>query len=608
MGRPNSPPGSRGPLDGNVTGVLASAFVAVVGLAAARALLFAVHDGYLAAGARSVGLRSFASDFWLGAAWTALPVSVGCVLARRAGALRTVAGVLLAIAAWGFLTGRWPAVEVHRVGFTTTAGRVGHALALGSVLVLAALVFAWSRIGALSRAGVLATAALLAGATPIALLASRRGGEREPLGIIVISLDTVRADRLGSYGNAQGITPALDRFATRATRFDQAFAAESFTLTSHMTLLTSLAPSVHRVAPEAALSPRVTTLAEALRASGRFTAAQVDDVPWLDARFGFARGFDVYRTVADDGAVKNEALESVLEDLGGEPFFLLVHYFDAHSDTNRLPYDSEAQDFERFAGWYRGSFDGCDARARCASRWLLELHESGVVPDDEIVRFVASQYDAGVASLDRLVGALLDDLDQRGLLDRSIVVVTADHGEELFEHGKPLHGRAYDESVRVPLLVRLPGQAAARVVDAPVGLVDVAPTLLDLAGVPIPRTMQGESFARLARGEADPGRRAHVQLDLDRTPRGVRTARWKWLDVGAGELYDLRDDPLERKNLAGAPEAEAVERELRELLARERARCSESALELGATARPAGLDGGARGKLSDLGYTGAEDD
>ena len=370
--------------------------------------------------------------------------------------------------------------------------------------------------------------------------------------LLLVVIDTCRADRMSLYGYERETTPELERLAAEGVVFEQAVSHVPQTLPSVTTLLTSTLPAEHGVRvnglfrlPDSAL-----TLAEVLRDAGWLGAAFVSGFP-LDARFGTDQGFDRYdadfrdsvltRTRAAGAAFQgahhrdfeqraDEATAKALAWLDARdperPFFLLVHYFDPHH-----PYDPPK---ERAAG-----LDG---------------------------------YDGELAFTDAEIGRVVDRLRATNLLDRTLVVVVGDHGE-LLDPARPKArhaGQLEDAVLRVPLLVRAPGALPRGLrVKEQVALLDVAPTILELLGVPAPEGFRGQSLAPAIRGEhavataAVPFETLYWKLEVDRglARRGVRTEPWKYVldlrdaDGGPGvrreELYDLARDPTERTNLAG---------------------------------------------------------
>ena len=272
-----------------------------------------------------------------------------------------------------------------------------------------------------------------------------------------------------------------------------------------------------------------------------------------------------------------------------------------------MAYEAPPEDLREFAGWYQGAFDGCDERDRCGAVLLRAWNDEGTPPPEEIRRYLSSLYDAGLAALDRELGRLFDDLERRGLLDRSIVVLTADHGEEFFEHGMALHRQLFGECTAVPLLVRPPGGTPARRVGGPAGLVDVAPTILEMVATARPREMQGRSLApALAGSPLDPGS-SHAVLQSGRERSGLRTARFLLLRDGQGErLFDLAADPGEQADLLAAGRAPAELPDLRAMLDGELTRARELHATLGGARAAQGLTQEERDRLRGLGYVDGE--
>jgi arylsulfatase A-like enzyme len=415
-------------------------------------------------------------------------------------------------------------------------------------------------------------AAVLAATAALAVFGCRSrgsGASGERPNVILISLDTVRADRLGIYGYALPTTPEIDRFFSEsAIRFDAVFAPQPFTLTSHLTMLTSLHPAVHGVDSDRSLPPGVRTLADVLASDGYVTVGSVFDVAWMHERYGFGRGFHIYQRLLGDIRSRAPSVDALLDDLEDERFFLFLHHYDAHSDWGGfLPYDSDPQDRAAFSGWYHGNFAGCDAGGRCATDLLSFMNRERRTLPEEDRRYVSSLYDAGLRTLDRGLGDFFRRLGARGLLDRTIVVLTADHGEEFQEHGQLLHEQAYDESMHVPLLIRVPGAGGLRVSSRLVSLEDIAPTILDFCGSAPPPEMQGRSLRPLVTGGTDTPERSKLLMMDKNGDMGLRTATWKILTTKSGtQLYDLVRDPAERNDLMAhrppPPEAEQLRRDL----------------------------------------------
>ena len=402
--------------------------------------------------------------------------------------------------------------------------------------------------------------------------------------VVLISLDTVRADHLELYGYERETAPSLSALARESVVFDAAYAPEPWTLPSHMTMMTSLSPLVHGVGSMRERLDRAdVTLAEQLQSAGYRTVGFVASAEssYIGGLRGFADGFDVYshppnwqnrtlgtslfelwnRFVAGskpgDAGDTTDAAIHFLERRGQEPFFLFLHYYDAHSDTSKLPYEAPEELIRQVAGSHENHFEGCDARGRCATELLMSYEPCGDSPSREIgpehLRDIIAHYDAGIRFVDRQLARLFRTLDELGIDEHTLIVVTSDHGEEFLEHGRFLHTQLYEELLRVPLIVRLPGaRHAGERSGAPVELADLMPTILDVAGVDAPAGMQGESLLPLAAGEAP----RDDALYSSWTPDGETEPREIGVRIGSrGLIYKKRsrctnDEPtLEAFNL-----------------------------------------------------------
>jgi len=393
---------------------------------------------------------------------------------------------------------------------------------------------------------------------------------RELPNIVLVSIDSLRADALGCGGSARDTSPFLDALAARGVRFANAFSTTSWTMPAHAALFTGLWDSTHGLVDNGQrLSDAHVTLAELLLTRGYATAG-VYGGPYLHPAFGLAQGFDSWTscmasTESDDErarAIAGSPTSLAHTDVTGPttraavarwaetaraPYFLFVHLWDVHYD-----YLPPREYVERFDPGYDGPIDGRDVMGPRVSATLAPR-------DREHLRAL---YDAEVRFTDDVLRGMFADLEARGLLANTIVVVTADHGEEFFEHGGKGHQRTlFDEVVRVPLLVAGPGVAAGRVVSEQVRLIDLYPTLARLAGVPASEELavQGHDLGPFLRGEQGSAGDALLELLVDRRrERGLRrVAGTKLLYDGAtgrGELYDLGADPLELHALgADAP-------------------------------------------------------
>jgi len=389
---------------------------------------------------------------------------------------------------------------------------------------------------------------------------SAPSGEVEgPVPIIIVDLDTLRADHLGCYGYDQPTSPHLDRFAAEAAHFRWAFAQGPATPPSQASILTGLYPTTHgRIHNKDKVAEGVTTLAEALRGAGYATAAFVDG-GLMAAGFGLEQGFDLYDDEAGRLRTIGPKAERWLEnDAPDGPFLLLVHTYDVHS-----PYEDTPEPFRSmFLGGlempspeFRANVTGTISKVFDTRHQDDPLH---LTPEE--IAYAVALYDGGIRHVDDWFGGFVDFLKERGLYDRSIVVVISDHGEEFQEHGSFLHDKLYATVTRVPMLVRFPGGHYRGPQEAVVETIDLVPTLLEQVGVPIPEPMHGRSLLPLLRGE-----RVRPELAVSESPNWGRrvavadaelrllTAREK--ENPEVELYRYRDDPLEQREMrAEAPE------------------------------------------------------
>jgi len=402
-----------------------------------------------------------------------------------------------------------------------------------------------------------------AGLTLVLLRPARAEWPTRP-NLVLISIDTLRADRLGCYGYDLATSPNLDAFAERSMRFERAYTTDAWTLTAHASMLTGLGPLAHGVDREVALSTQVPTLAERLADAGYTTLGVVDSCVWLDQRYGLGRGFDAYRVVKGDARVKAREAQYLLDRAGDAPFFLFFHVYDVHSDWEHLPYEADPEDHAALAGWYEGEFQACDDEGRCASEYLQALNSRGEVLEGADRRYLASLYDAGVRSLDRRLGELFAALEERGVFENSVVILTSDHGEEFFEHGKCLHSTHHEVCVRVPLLVRTP-DTQGEVSRSLSSSVDLAPTLLDYAGLALGE-VQGRSLRPALSGDVEAEGHAYVSTARGGVVYSVRDHEWAlvldesgWVVVGPQGPMPLEQAPPE----VGARLLAWVERERR---------------------------------------------
>ncbi len=384
----------------------------------------------------------------------------------------------------------------------------------------------------------LATAAGLLGCGKGRPLGKLEHGLRaQDLDVLLVTLDTTRADRIGVFARPRGMrapeTPVLDALAARGARFDNAVSVTPLTLPAHCTLHTGLVPAAHGVRDNGGfrLSPERVTLAEVLRGAGFRTGGFVSAYV-LDHKWGIDQGFERYYDDFDEEALKKASMGEIqrsgdltvaeavkwLDSVAGQRFFAWVHLYDPHT-----PY---------------------------------------APPEPFKSRYPGEPYNGEIAWTDSLVGRLLDELERRGLRDRTIVAVIGDHGESLGDHGEGEHGYfIYESTAWVPFLLDAPYERLrGREVTEPVGQADLAPTLLELAGVANGlEAGQGRSLVPLLAGVAEEPSappRGYSETFLARLHygwaelRALRKDRWHFIEAPRAELYDVVADPGEQKNLA----------------------------------------------------------
>jgi len=377
-------------------------------------------------------------------------------------------------------------------------------------------------------------------------------GPAEAPNVVLVSVDTLRADRLGCYGREPSFTPAIDAFREDAVLFEVTIAQAPSTLSSHASLFTSLIPHHHgaSMTRRSALAPDHLTLAEALRAEG-FATAAFHGGGQLDEVFGLDQGFGVYETPGHqpDQPIGEEAFSdrfrptveralAWLEEEDPSRFFLFLHTYEIHH-----PYTPSPEDLAAIETGYAGPLPPE------ISIDLLRGINGGQTPlGPEDLRHIESTYEAEIRSVDAAFAALVEGLRRLGLYDTALIVFTSDHGEEFGEHGTVgWHSHTlFDELLRVPLLVKYPGGwHAGQKLDAQVRLLDVAPTVLGAVGVERPGVFQGANLTHYVSGGPPPSPYALSALDEGGT--SLRTPEWKRI---RRELYDLTEDPGETLDVA----------------------------------------------------------
>jgi arylsulfatase A-like enzyme len=422
---------------------------------------------------------------------------------------------------------------------------------------------------------------------------------QRPSGVLLIVVDTLRADHLGLYGYARPTSPAIDARAARGAVFERAFASSPWTLPSFASLYTGRQPGAHGAGTRIGGGPRpdyapipaaLPMLSERLRDNGFLTGALVAN-PFLHPVFGTARGFEQYaylfRSHLDTphaGALVDHALRW-LSERGEQPFFLMLHLMDPH-----MPYDPPEGARGRFTTGQRSYMKlPFNLPGNTVPEWLLASEGDRA--------FVSAAYDEEILGVDQALARLFEALDRDPRFERLLVVLTSDHGEELFDHGGFEHGHAlHQELLRIPLIVWAKGVRPARIA-TPVSHVDLLPTLLDALGLPLPGDLDGVSLWPLLQGGEPPAEtRLLVAERMLYGPERRALVRWPWKSIATdgapAQLYDLAHDPGEASDLsASRPDQLAALRAAGEALAR-----------APAPARGAGIDAATRQQLESLGY------
>ena len=466
-----------------------------------------------------------------------------------------------------------------------------------------------------------------------------------PRAIVLVSIDTLRADHLGLYGHERFTSPILDELAREGVVFEDVSAPSPWTLPSHASMLSGLSPFEHGlVSAQRGLSTEVETLADWFNAAGWKTSAIVNTLFLRREKHGITRGFEDYLAVKRSDYkqkepsiwVTDEAIARI-QDQGDAPLFLFVHYYDVHADYTSLeayekvlvgPYEGSADG----SAWQlmRANFDpvhieGCLAefdpdRCEYGSKDIprrIDADMERVSFDGEDIRHLEELYDAGIRQMDTELGRLFSFLKETGRDQDTLVIVTSDHGEEFMEHGRVDHFLTmYQESLRVPLILSGPGIPVGERYDEPVSLIDIAPTVLSLADLPIPDRIEGRDLSTLWRGgetfnwqerllfgEASGGYEHAFWLpDVYPIYRSVREGRYKLVERKRGEelsfeLFDLELDPAEQENVYDeSPEVAA------RLMAHLSGRAQTAGGEAGFQGAEVELDEAEREELRALGY------
>ena len=363
--------------------------------------------------------------------------------------------------------------------------------------------------------------------------------------VLLISIDTLRADHVGCYGYKRPTTPNIDALCAESLRFETAVAHAPATAMSHGSMLTSLLPPHHgaSVMRRHAIPERVETLAETLKAAG-WSTASYNGGGQIKALFGFAQGFDVYKSAQDDFSVPVSDAIAWLEGNTEQKFFMFLHTYQIHH-----PYEPKAEDMAVFDADYTGPL-----KDHIPVELLVEVNEGRKAITDADRQHIVNAYDAELLAVDRELGRLFKHLKEAGRYDDTLIVVTSDHGEEFGEHGRVgWHSHSlYDELLKVPLLMKLPGGAlSGETWTEQVRLIDLPPTVLGMVGVKAPEAYMGVDLRAHHALAEKPMLFSFAERDeVEAKPlQAVRAEKWKLLGRA---LFDLKGDPGESKDVAPA--------------------------------------------------------
>jgi arylsulfatase A-like enzyme/Flp pilus assembly protein TadD len=353
-----------------------------------------------------------------------------------------------------------------------------------------------------------------------------RPSHKEICNVVLISIDTCRADYLSCYGYPRQTTSNIDAFASESTVFENVISPVPKTLPAHGSMLTGTIPPYHGVHDNIGyqLDQSNITLAEILKQNG-FTTGGIISALVMDSRLGIDQGFDTYNDRFEEerktpgdigerfGAETSRFALTWIQQHKNEKFFLFLHYFDPHSDY--------------------------------------------VPPEPFATKFADNLYAGEIAYTDYCIGLVLSKLKELGLYESTLIVITSDHGEMCHEHKEPTHGYfIYQSAIKVPLIFRLPGKAKARRIKGVVGLIDIVPTICSLLGIKMPSVVHGMDLSAFIKGHKSKVQDRHIFCESLLATKyngnsllGVVTDRWKYIQTTRPELYNLVKDPHETNNL-----------------------------------------------------------
>ncbi len=361
--------------------------------------------------------------------------------------------------------------------------------------------------------------------------------KKAPLNIILISVDTLRADHLSCYGYNKQTTPNIDKLAQAGILFYNTISQSTVTLSSHSSIFTSRYASQHKALRDARiLEDSELTLAEILKSHGYTTAGFVDNGEMCKV-FNIGQGFDTYNDVGDGLANINLKVFKWLESNTRKKFFLFIHCYDCHWPYYLL---------ENLPNLYGSDYNNFVAK-------MPNLLQENKIDDKALLERLIMFYDLSISYTDKKIGKLLRKIECLGLAKKTLIIFTSDHGEEFMEHGHLFHGgTVYDEAIKVPLIFKserlfMPGK-----IENQVRSIDIAPTILEILNIPVPKIMMGKSLLGLMQGGQEAERIAFSE-NGNRELLSCRNLKYKLINDHYGlveNFYDLQNDPQE-KNISG---------------------------------------------------------
>ncbi|MBU0756226.1 MAG: sulfatase-like hydrolase/transferase [Planctomycetes bacterium] len=427
-----------------------------------------------------------------------------------------------------------------------------------------------------------------------------------PFNVILISIDTLRADHLAVYGYDRSPAPALERFAEKAVLFERAYSQAPWTTPSHASMFTSLYPSVLGLGNwpnPGKINPKAFTIAELLSRAGYLSAGFLE-AGMVSGKFGFAQGFKPYKQGFNHIHESVPACLEWIREQGDHRFFVFLHTYDVHR------YDPPDSFRDRFLPDYDGAVEEGIPLARSLQE--LSNQEFTDTLDEADRRKIVSIYDEGIAYVDHWIGRFLDELEAMDLMDRTVVIITSDHGEEFWEHNHTGHGYTnFEEMLHVPLMIHHPDMAAGRRKGI-VRLLDIAPTVAELLGLEAHPSWQGRSFYSILQGREETGTRFNFAEKGHINRKSVQDDRWKLVrtyrskaddqSVYTDRLFDLDTDPREQNDCSATHPREAER--LTALL--ESWMSANRKIQKGYTALEVEIDPELQEQLEQLGYTGGD--